>query len=383
MPSYDFDCVIVGAGPAGSILALALQNSGLRVLMLDRAVFPRDKACGDAIPMRAVRAIREMGPEINVALDKLMVKQRMLHARAVAPNGMEYQTSFVTEGYTIPRFDFDNWLLGLVDQYTSTRIRTATPVTQLRRVRDGIQVFIKGRNRPLLVKLIVGADGASSLVARSLGHWKQEERHHSSAIRAYFANVKGLQNDRLEFFFDKDFLPGYFWLFPLADGRCNAGFGMLSREIRKRKINLRQNMLQLIESVPEIRDRFSDARPCGKPLGAGLPLGSKKRPISGERFLLLGDAAGLVDPATGEGIGNAALSAQCAAQVIVKNMATGNFSAAALSTYDQMVYEKIWRDMSLKYWGQRLVANRQWLLNGLFYVANNSKWADQIAKKVL
>lgn len=106
----------------------------------------------------------------------------------------------------------------------------------------------------------------------------------------------------------KGYMPGYFWIFPLPDNTYNTGFGMVTSAIKEKKINLRKTLLNIIHSDKQIQKRFTNAVALETPIGYGLPTGSRKVPISGERFLLAGDAASLIDPATGEGIGNAMLS---------------------------------------------------------------------------
>jgi flavin-dependent dehydrogenase len=108
----------------------------------------------------------------------------------------------------------------------------------------------------------------------------------------------------IELHFLKDFLPGYLWIFPLPNGLCNVGAGILSSHASRNHINLRDRLMRAIRNHPDLSSRFTNAEMIGKVEGWGLPLGSKRRRLSGDNFLLTGDAASLIDPFTGEGISN-------------------------------------------------------------------------------
>ena len=124
-------------------------------------------------------------------------------------------------------------------------------------------------------------------------------------IRHYLADECDFQEENfIELHYVKDLLPGYFWIFPLADGWANVGLGMLTKDLSRLKVNLKSKLEEIVREHPTISPRFAQAEKVGKTLGFGLPLGSKQRPISGERMMLVGDAASLIDPFTGEGIGN-------------------------------------------------------------------------------
>jgi flavin-dependent dehydrogenase len=122
-----------------------------------------------------------------------------------------------------------------------------------------------------------------------------------------------------------------------------VGLGMLSSEVSKRKVDLKKALHDIIESKPELQVRFKDATPLEKSQGFGLPIGSKKRALSGDRFLLLGDAASLIDPFTGEGIGNALRSGRIAAGHIVKSFDNLNFSASFHKGYDNTLPQNVER----------------------------------------
>ena len=172
--------------------------------------------------------------------------------------------------------------------------------------------------------------------------------HFSGGIRAYYSGVKGLHPQHfLELHFYQKLLPGYLWIFPLPNGRANVGLGMISSHISKRKVNLRQELDRLIAEVPSLRERFASATQEGKTVGWGLPLGSRRRSLSGPHLLLTGDAASLIDPFTGEGVGNAGLSGMVAAQVAQRAITQGDFSAQSLAEHDAIIYQKLWKQLRI------------------------------------
>ena len=131
-------------------------------------------------------------------------------------------------------------------------------------------------------------------------------------------------------------------------------------------------MLKLIHSHPVFKERFRDAMLDGSISGYGLPLGSKKRAISGEGFMLIGDAASLIDPFTGEGIGNAMISGLKAADCILAQWESRDFSAAALKKYDDDIYQRLWPELKLSKKMQELM-KYPWLFNLIANRASKSK----------
>jgi flavin-dependent dehydrogenase len=252
-------------------------------------------------------------------------------------------------GFVSRRIDFDNAMAGLIDPQYATLL-SDTLLEDIEQRDDGLMVTInqKGQRKTIFTKMIVGAEGRGSIVAKKMANHSMDAAHFSAGIRAYYQNVAGLHDQNfIELHFLKELQPGYLWIFPLPNGAANVGVGMLSKSISAKKVNLKQLMLEAIATHPNIKDRFADAVIEGGIEGWGLPLGSKKRPLSGNRFLLTGDAGSLIDPFTGEGIGNAMVSGLVAARVIKKAVDADNFSAAFLQQYDSDLYKKLWQNLSL------------------------------------
>ncbi len=382
MASQHFDLIIVGAGPTGSTLTALLKDAGLSIAVIDKSTFPRDKVCGDAIPGRAVRILENISPETKLRFAQFQQKRLSKGGTAISPQGHSFSLYFKTRGYISRREDFDYFLYQEAQLNRQATFFTGAKVQDVSVDKDGVVVGLKGQSATLTAKLIIGCDGANSIVARQLTQRGVDPNHHCGAVRAYYKNVALADDYMMEFHFLKGYLPGYFWVFPLENGWYNVGFGMLSKDIAKNKINLRQSLLEIIEQEPRFKAAFANATPMGEIQGFGLPLGSKKRPLSGTRFLLCGDAASLIDPATGEGIGNALLSAQIAAGYCRKCIAEHRFDAGFLQAYDQQIYAKLWRELNGKYQIQRLFKDRSWLLDWSIRLAASNPILRKVISKV-
>lgn len=335
----EYDVLILGAGPAGSACALALKDAGLRVALLDKSSFPRDKICGDAIPGKAVRALQQLNPDYVTELRKLAGNSPIRRGRVVAHNGIEATVPWVLEAYNSPRLQFDSFLVDLVKKHTSTHLLFDTRIDDINVEDDG--VVLSSKDHLYKGKIVVACDGAHSIIAKKLAHFTLDRNHFCGAVRVYYSDIDGCDPELNECFFSKKMMPGYFWLFPVSENLYNVGFGMLSRSISKRKINLEKALFEVIEEFPELSKRFKNATMVSKPQGMGLPLGTRRLKLSGDRFLLCGDAASLIDPISGAGIDTAIISGITAAEHILKNRDHQNFSEAVNLSYDSRVYEKL------------------------------------------
>lgn len=375
-----YDIAIIGAGPAGATCALALRASGLRVALLDAAAFPRDKVCGDAIPARAVRVLHEVAPEAATKLALFPRKTTIRACKVIAPNGNQFTYQFETSGYCMRRLDFDALLLEAVLAQGKVDFFPESKVTSLHQT-EGIWEISTSR-RSFHAKLVIGCDGANGVTARQLGQFVLDAKHHCAAVRAYYGGVAGLAADTMEIHLLQGWLPGYCWIFPLGEGECNVGFGMLSHEVAARKVALRPALGEMIAATPALADRFVGATLQGNVQGFGLPLGSRRVTMAGEGFLLCGDAASLIDPATGEGIGNAMWSAQIAARWAAEALNRADCSKLFLEGYSRELQRKLSGEMRSKYWAQRLLAGRPWLLNWMIGRAGKGGLVNWLARKI-
>jgi geranylgeranyl reductase family protein len=388
-----YDAIVVGAGPGGSTAATLMVRQGLRVLLLDKSTFPRDKICGDAIGGKSVDALKALGlvARVQQATDSL----GSWGVTFSGPMGDQVEIPFtkvltqpVAPGFIVPRLVYDDLLFNAAVE-AGAEVRLQTTVEGL--LWEGQQVVgVRARlfdpaagsalpETELRAPLVVGADGAYSVVARALGMTQLEEDHYCAGLRAYYEGVTGFNRyHHIELHFVEESIPGYFWIFPMANGRANVGIGMLSSAVKKRDVKLKPLLDELVRH-PRFRDRFAHAHRIGPVKGWGLPLGSRPRPLSGNGWMLVGDAGSLIDPFTGEGIGNAMVSGMKAADWAVRARAAGNHSAAFLHGYDAEVMALLRRELRLSHLMQRL-GNWKWLLNTVIRkAARSSELADAIS----
>lgn len=382
------DICIVGAGPGGCSTALFLAKAGVPSLLIDKARFPRDKICGDGLSGWSVAMLNRLDPALK---DQLAASHDSLPswgARFVAPNRQVLEVPFVDRhlpnarppGYVATRLWFDNFLMEQCKQHPLIEVVEGVAMEQWeQQAQDKVLLQDAAGTLQVEAKLAIFANGAHSLQAKELANLHPDKKHYVAGIRAYYDGVEGLHPDgHIELHFLKEFLPGYFWIFPLPGGRANVGAGMRSDMVAKKKVNLRKAMLQLIEADPQLKERFKNARRLGEVKGFGLPLGSKKRPVSGDNFLLVGDAASLIDPFTGEGIGNALASGELAARWAQKALEDKKYSAAYLKAYDAAIYQRLWKEL-------RLSKNLQDLLNypWLFSLVVNKATTNETLRQTI
>ena len=376
-----FDVIICGAGPAGTTCALALSSSGLKVALVDKSNFPRDKICGDAIAAYVPKVLSTINPKYAEALANFTEKEKVNTIRIVSPNTKALDISYGVDGFISTRFHFDNFLLNLVKQSANVKLFLHSAVLDV--VANEKEAYVTlADNIKLEAELIIGCDGEQGIIRKKLTQTQLDPKHHAAAVRAYFKNVKGIPKSTFELHFIKDVIPGYFWIFPLPNGEANVGLGLVSKKVSELKLNLRQEMLRIIETNPSIKERFNGAEMISKIEGYGLPLGSRKTTISGNRFMLCGDAASLIDPLTGEGIGQAIISGRYAGWQAKKCFEQNDFSAAFMKQYDKTVYDKLWTEHRRNYFIRELIINKPRLFNALTSILNRSKFLHNLTKKI-
>ena len=383
--NIDTKVCIIGAGPGGAAAALKLDRLGIPCVLVDKAVFPRDKVCGDALSGKVIYGLNRIDKQIAINLfEKTSIRVGCWGIKFVFPNTKELDITVPDlaskdlktakpEAFISKRIDFDNFLIEEVRKSSLIDLREGVDVQHFER--EDNQWIIKNKTGDLVIKadLLLDASGALSRFSRDIANIKKEDKHFAGGIRAYYKNVKGFTDyNFIEIYFEKELTPGYLWIFPLPNGYANVGLGMRTDHISKGKVNLKQVLEETLKNNPRFKHRFEDAVLDGKIVGFPLPLGSKKRAISGEGYLLIGDAAALIDPLTGEGIGNAIVSGKIAGEVVAEAMERQAFDAAFLSRYDKAVYKKLWRELKISYQLQRMM-QYPWIVNILSSIALRSR----------
>lgn len=332
---YDYDLIIVGGGPAGSMMALSAAQQGLKVLLLDKEQFPRNKICGDAILPGCIDILQEfklldtlLQEPHNWTDNQVHIFTEYEHLRVTSPK----------RNLLVKRKIFDNVLFQAAKSCVNTQ--EGVNVENLL-IRDG-QVFgvcltsHTGESFEYTAKVVAGADGCGSFVAKKLGLFNFELEHGAVATRAYYRNVSTFDNE-LEFYFFQECLPGYLWIFPIDEKTVNVGVGIFAGWHKRKGIALPELHRQLI-NTPLLKQRFAQAELSGNIQAWYLPLASKQRTMHGNGFILAGDAAGLIDPFWGDGIDTAMLSGKIAGEVLAKVCRGDNYKGEALQEYTDAVW---------------------------------------------
>ncbi len=308
----NFDLIVVGAGPAGAAAGVTAARAGARVLVVDRATFPRDKTCGDAISNR--------GAEI---VDRLVGTPRALHgvpharvhgAVAVFPDGTRIRRGFGGhDGYIVPRLALDGLLHAQLERAGAT-VREGVGVQRL--LTSGTAVvgaLIEGER--VFAKAVIAADGPGSVGRRALGSSYERGRSLAVAITAYYEGVDFAQDvGRTEHYFESDLRSGYAWAFPAVEGRSNVGVYQRADAFEAGRRKLGPWLDAFERRHPE---RFEGARRVGRARTWSLPLAVRPGTPGGPGLLLAGDAAYSIDPLSGEGIWQALYSGQEAARIVL------------------------------------------------------------------
>lgn len=220
----------------------------------------------------------------------------------------------------------------------------------------GVRAQLNGEIKELRSKVVVGADGVTSVIARGLR--PKEKQHVDSqravALRAYIQDIEENPNE-VEFYLYDEILPGYAWIFPTGKNKANIGLGMRLDVFRAGNYDLKQ-MLKSFMEMPQIKSRLKSGGIVEGVKSWQLSFGSQKSlQYAYDGALLVGDAAGLINPLTGGGIHNGMISATLASQTIDEALKKGNTSLQELQIYEQRCHDAMWRSMRRSYFIQLLV----------------------------
>jgi len=317
----EWDALVVGAGPAGASAAYWLAERGHRVLVVEKKRFPREKTCGDGLTPRAVRQLHDMG-----LAEPLAQFLRFDGLRSIA-HGVTLELrwpdhpDFPPYGYVVRRRDLDEMVAERAVKVGATLWPASEAVSPL--VEDGLvtgaAVRRDGTTQPVRARYLVVADGANSRFGRALGVVRDRTYPLGMAIRGYFTSPFH-DEPWIESHLDlRDregrHLPGYGWVFPAGDGTVNVGVGLLSTFAGWKDVNTSVLMDEFVATAPA-RWEISPQTSCGAPTGGMLPTGGSAAPSVGPTWVVVGDAAGSVNPFNGEGISVAYETGRLAAAAV-------------------------------------------------------------------
>ena len=377
---------IIGGGPGGCAVAMQLAKHGMKAVLLEKSVFPRDKVCGDALSGKVMRTLERLDADLANRVKRDARALASWGVTFVAPSGRALRVPFTRERYVgeapgaiLPRLDFDDLLFQHVKKLDGVFVHEGVSAKSFARGPEGWSITTS-KGGLITARIIIDASGANSSFSRHVAGLELEPRHHAAGVRAYYRDVKDLDpHGFIELIFLRDLLPGYLWVFPLPNGRANVGLGLRSDVVKKRRVDLKALMTKLLAEHPQLRDRFANATLEGSIQGMGLPLASTRCKLSGDGYLLVGDAGHLIDPFTGEGISHAMISGVYAADVAREASADADTSAARLNIYDQRVWKRLGKELAISTRLQSL-ADKPWLFDFVVDRANkNPALADTIS----
>lgn len=313
------DVLVVGAGPAGSAAAAWSARAGLDTLLLDAEEFPRDKPCGDGLTPRAIAELDALG-----LAPWLEGRARNRGLRAAGFGQLLYLPwpggNLPDYGGAAPRLELDDAIRQVALDAGARPLDGVRAVDVERDAHDrvtGVVVKRGSSTETIRCRRLVVADGARSQLGRTLGREWHRDTAYGVAARGYIKSGRSDDewiSSHLELRDDADrILSGYGWIFPLGDGEVNIGVGTLATAKRPADINLRSLLTYYAETQRENWDLQDDVR---APWSALLPMGGAVSGVAGPNWLLVGDAAGCVNPLNGEGIDYGLETGHLAAQVI-------------------------------------------------------------------
>ena len=308
MSGDERDVAVVGGGPAGAAIACFLRRCGHEVVLLEAARFPRDKPCGEGISPEAWPLLEAMGAADRV---RALRPHPLRGMKLTAPDGTTFRGAYRDRvGFALRRLDLDHALLRTA-RAAGVEVHEETLVTGL--VREGAAVRgVEAGGTIFRARIVVGADGRSSIVGRRLGLLRLHPRLRRFAVRGYWEGTEGLGEEG-EMHVGGG---GYCGIAPLSPTLANVTFVLDRREFGAAGGDLHRFYRRaLCGRWPRVAERLAGARLLGPPRAIG-PLAVEARAVAVPGAVLVGDAAGFFDPFTGEGVTLALRTAQLAAAAI-------------------------------------------------------------------
>jgi geranylgeranyl reductase family protein len=339
------DVLVVGGGPAGASAAYWLARHGHDVTVVERKTFPREKTCGDGLTPRAVHQLDLMG------LTEDLTKFHRFQGLRATGMGRELELEWPSHpvypqhGYVVRRRELDTMVARNAEAAGAKLLEgheAVEAIVERGFVRGAmVQAHDEDAPKEIRARFTVVADGANSRFGRALGTFRTREWPYGTAIRTYWESPRHAE-PWIESALDvKDRngnpMPGYGWIFPVGDGSINIGVGLLSTFRDFKSVNTTHLLDSYAHQIAE-RWEIDPARPECPPTSGRIPMGGSVGPKGGPTYLVIGDAAGSVNPFNGEGIDYAYETARMAADVLHEALVSDD--ASALQRYPRMLEEE-------------------------------------------
>jgi flavin-dependent dehydrogenase len=369
----DRKITIVGAGPAGLTAGIFFGKQGYPVTIIEKDLFPKDKICGDCLGGFTISVISQINDRF---FNDFVGYTKKMEGRGVHFFGPQHQKISVpsvnlvknklSELVLSKRIDFDAFLFEEAKRYQSIEFIHGIEIDKIFRNESNLTLLSHPGQFRFDTDLLILASGSIRTLCRQLTGEKMDKRQYATGIRAYFENV-ALDGEEgyIELHFLKDLAPGYLWIFPLPGNIFNVGLGLRTDTLSRRGLELKKTFHQILQNDDYFKKRFKGAKQLEEVKGFPLALGGHNRSLSGDRYLLAGDAGHLIEPLFGEGIGHAMYSGKFAAEHAIDCLIKDDFSADFNKTYDKRVYDKLGTTLNFSKWMNR-VARHPALMQFLF-----------------
>lgn len=366
------DVLVIGAGPAGASCAYWLARAGWDVALVEKKRFPREKTCGDGLTPRAIRQLDDIGLAEGLDTHHRYAGLRAMAFGKTLEMAWPHHDGFPDHGVVITRHDLDQMVASRAEKAGALLLQEVEAVAPLHARTDGSTTpsgqsslwapVAPGPDRSgqartlsycsgvlardtsaasragpyeLRARYVVVADGSNSRIGRGLGAMRNRSYPLGMAVRGYWPSPRH-DDPWIESHLDirnqnGEVVPGYGWIFPLGDGRVNVGAGLLSTSGRWKGVNTSQILDAFLGWAPKSWG-LSPESACGPITGGKLPMGLSVGPRTGPNSLLIGDAAGSINPFNGEGISYAYETGRLAAITVGEALSSGD--PAALSLYE-------------------------------------------------
>ncbi|MGZ4152804.1 MAG: geranylgeranyl reductase family protein [Actinomycetota bacterium] len=318
------DALVVGAGPGGSTTAFYLARAGLDVMLVERSAFPREKVCGDGLTPRAVKALTRMGVDVEAPGFERHAGLRIYSRKVTLELPWPTLRSFPGYGLMRTRAEFDELLARRAEKAGAVlreRTEAVAPIVEGGWVTGAT---LRSADEPdaepaeVRARFVIASDGASSRFAGQAGVRRDPHRPLGIAARRYYRTSRQA-GPWLEVWMDlwegDAILPGYGWVFPLGDGTVNVGAGLLNTFKNFKDVSAQRLFDAFVRMLPPSFG-IDEGSADGRLLSGPLPMGFNRTPSAVPGLLLVGDAAGLVNPFNGEGIAYAMESGELAAELV-------------------------------------------------------------------
>ncbi|MBU0488739.1 MAG: geranylgeranyl reductase family protein [Bacteroidetes bacterium] len=335
-----FDVVVVGAGPAGCAAAICLSENGLKIGLIDKYYFPREKICGDALSKDALSQIRKISESLHQAILAHPNAIESAKIRIQTPNRKSYSFHLqgILENRIMPRAETDMTLLEECRKHSDISIMEGTQILNYSENEDS--VILETNSQKITASFVIAGDGANSLFMSRLN--SERIPKYITCVRGYYKGISGCDPDHsIELHYLKALLPGYLWIFPLKGDCYNVGIGITEKRLKRKRIVLSKLFDQVIAQTPDLAVRFSNAEKTGQLKAWRIPAFTGKVKRYSRRVLLAGDAAFVVDVLSGEGVGNALRTGWYAAEQALQCFKTGNFTEEHNRAYELRIRKEM------------------------------------------